>query len=81
MTSDGPTLAVERAAEVCEETAVRHVDQLSASTREGLRELADGERRAVAGLEPGEVIVSVSYYRVVRAEATASESETTTVRA
>ena len=44
---------------------VRHVDQLEADTRSGLRSLALGDRRRVSGLDAGEVIVSTSYLRVV----------------
>ncbi|MFB6177338.1 MAG: hypothetical protein ABEI99_09390 [Halobaculum sp.] len=81
MTSDGPTLTVETVHRVSEQATVRHVDQLSTETRRALRELADGEQRAVGGLEPGEIVVSVSYYRVVCAESKVEERETEPVRA
>ncbi|MEZ3116711.1 hypothetical protein RYH80_12405 [Halobaculum sp. MBLA0147] len=81
MTSDGPTLTVERAAEVSEETTVRHVDQLSDATRRALRTLADGETRPVPGLEAGEIVVATTYYRVACVETPAEEAEAETVRA
>ena len=69
MTDGESRLTAERVAEAGEATAVRHVDQLSAAARRGLRALAGGERRAVAGLEPGEVVVTAAgYLRVGRAE-------------
>lgn len=75
MTSDGSTLTVESVDRVSERATVRHVDQLSAETRRAFRELTDGEQRAVSGLEPGEIVVSVSYYRVVHAESMIEERE------
>lgn len=81
MTFDGSTLTVESVNRVSESATVRHVDQLSTETRRALRELVDGEQRAVSGLEPGEVVVSVSYYRVVRAESKIEEREAEPVRA
>lgn len=81
MTFDGSTLTVESVDRVSESATVRHVDQLSTETRRALRELVDGEQRAVSGLEPGEVVVSVSYYRVVRAESKIEEREAEPVRA
>lgn len=81
MTHDGSTLTVEAVDRVADSATVRHVDQLSPETRRALRELADGERRAVSGLEPGEIVVSVSYYRVVRAESKIEERDAEPVRA
>lgn len=75
MTSDGSTLTVESVDRVSERATVRHVDQLSAETRRAFRELIDGEQRAVSGLEPGEIVVSVSYHRVVHAEPRVEERE------
>lgn len=80
MTSDGPTLTVEGVTEVTEDATVRHVDQLSPQARRGLRALAAGEARRVAGLEPGEIVVSRSYFRVVVAEAATGERETRRVQ-
>jgi|GEM_PF-2093101 len=69
MPNSGSRLTAEQVAEAGEATAVRHVDQLSAAARRGLRALAGGERRTVAGLEPDEVVVTAAgYLQVGRVE-------------
>ncbi|WP_313691232.1 hypothetical protein [Halorarum halobium] len=68
MSRTAPKLSVRRAGPVRPGATVRHVDQLSDGAREALASMAGGEPRRAPGLEPGEVVVSVRYYRVVRAE-------------
>ncbi|MEZ3144088.1 hypothetical protein [Halobaculum sp. MBLA0143] len=80
MTDDGPKLTVRGVTAVAEDATVRHVDQLSPSARRGLQALTIGETRAVAGLEPGEIVVAHSYFRVVQAETAADERETSRVQ-
>ncbi|MFC7098383.1 hypothetical protein ACFQKD_13825 [Halobaculum marinum] len=58
---------VRRAETVPEGATVRHVDQLSERDKSALYELSRGEAVRAPGLEPGEVVVFTSYYRVVEA--------------
>lgn len=72
MSTDTTVLAVQRVTGVESHRTVRHVDQLEADTRAGLRALMNGESRPVPGLDPGEVVVSTSYLRVVAAKTPAT---------
>ncbi|WP_435127855.1 hypothetical protein [Halobaculum sp. D14] len=68
MARHGPTLTLRPAEAVPEKATVRHVDQLSEGELEAVADMADGEKRRTPGLQPGDVVVFTSYYRVVAAE-------------